>query len=233
MRKVDPEDVRTAFVNDARALMEYMDRTRRALEGGPHEKRDISRLASTTFLSLYVSFETFLSDLFLAYLNRDFSQYQASLGNRITQSVSEKFGAWAAGRSPFVSIRNVAVADLEDIIDPNGWNLTFRSAEVIREKACEWLSPAHRGRIQSLTPSDEDLIDTARAIRDFIAHRSLGSKNRMNQQLQIVERHGRNPNLRRGRNAIQDEGVYLKAVFGGQRRIAVYASRLQDIAGRL
>ena len=40
--------------------MMYMGRARRALEGDIHEKRDISRLASTTFLSLYVSFERFL-----------------------------------------------------------------------------------------------------------------------------------------------------------------------------
>ena len=164
MRKVDPGDVTAAFVTNSTALMEYMGRTRRAVEymgrtrrtllGNLHEQKDISRLASTTFLSLYVSFETFLSDLFLAYLNRDFSQYQTWLANSIDKSTEKNFGPWAARRTPFVRVKNVAVAELEVIVDPSGRNLTFSSVEVIRKKAREWLSPAYSARIQGLTAAD-------------------------------------------------------------------------------
>ena len=75
MRKVNPAAVRAEFQADVTSLMAYMNRARRALEGESHEQGDVSRLASTTFLSLYVGFERFVSDLFLAYLNRNFSRY--------------------------------------------------------------------------------------------------------------------------------------------------------------
>jgi hypothetical protein len=84
MRKVDPDAVRRAFVNDAQELNNFRSRTAQAIQGGPHEQADISRLASTTFLSLYVAFETFLSDLFLAYLNRDFTTTRS--GSRVGSS---------------------------------------------------------------------------------------------------------------------------------------------------
>ena len=230
MRKVDPNDVRNAFVSDATDLNDYFGRLRRGLAGSSHEKRDVSRLASTTFLSLYVRFENYLSDLFLAYLNRDFSTYQDWVKNRVDQSTAEKFGSWAGGRTAFSPVTHVAVAELESIVDPTGWSLTFGSASKIGDRATEWLAAGHRARVHSLTASDQDLIDTARSVRDFIAHRSPGSKKRMNVQLQVVNQHGGNPHLARGPNAIHDEGAYLKAVTGGHRRLTTYSSRLQDIA---
>ncbi len=232
MRKVDPADVRTAFVDEVSDLMTYLGRTRRALEGDVHEKGDISRLASTTFLALFVTFERFLSDLFLAYLNRDFSQYQADLENRLMVSVGERFGAWAQQRTRFNTLEHVGVNDLEGIVDPSGWNLTFRNAEMLRSKARQWLAPPYANRIDGLSDHDDRLVDTAHAIRDFIAHQSPGAKNRMNALLLTVAQGANNQYLNRGVHEVHRVGTYLKAVFDGQRRIAIYSARLIDIATR-
>lgn len=66
MHKKDPDDVRADFAASIDDLTGYMGRSRRVLKGAIHEKKDLSRLSNTSFFSLYVSFETFLSDLFLA-----------------------------------------------------------------------------------------------------------------------------------------------------------------------
>lgn len=233
MRKVDPAAVRQAFAEDADAIMAFMNRTRRAIEGESRHKADISHLAAMVFLNLYVAFERFLSDLFLAYLNRDFSQYQDTLGTRLHQSVEAKHGPWVRSRTRFDRLAHVKVDDLETIVDPDGWNLTFKSAHDIKQKATDWLAPAHRARVHSMTAHDERLIDTARAIRDFIAHQSRGSKARMNEQLRTVAQGGHSRCLDRGGNEVHDVGSYLKAVFDGRRRITIYADRLKEIAASI
>ncbi len=233
MRKVNQASVRAEFRSNVDELMAYMNRTRHALEAEPHQKRDVSRLASTTFLSLYVSFERFLSDLFLAYLNRNFSRYQAFLENRLKQSVKSNFGTWAESRTRFDGVEHVRLAELESIVDPNRWNLTFPDAATIKARADDWLTPPHARRINSLTRYDERLIDTARATRDFIAHRSPGAKARMNAALATVAHGSHNRYLDRGQNDIHNVGSYLKAVFEDRRRIAIYAERFKEIAAKM
>ena len=213
--------------------MEYLERTQRALEGDGHEKRDISHLASTTFLFLFVNFERFLSDLFLSYLNRDFSQYQDKLAHRINQSVEGKFGVWAGGRTSFQVIKDIKVTDLEGVVDPTGWNLTFKDGDTIKERAQQWLAPEHAARINALTDHDLRVIDTANSIRDFLAHGSPSSKARMNDALLTISQGHHNQYLGRGAQLVHNVGAYLKAVFAGQRRITIYAERLNDIAGRM
>ena len=233
MRKVDPVDVRADFRVDVLSLMAYMNRARMALEGESHEKGDVSRLATTSFLPLYVRFERFLSDLFLAYLNRNFSRYQSWTEGRIEQSVEQRIGQWAKDRLQFNTVKHVKVHDLESIVDPEGRNLTFRDTDKMKLRAREWLSPQHANRLTNLADHDCRLIDTARAIRDFIAHRSPGSRVRMNAMLRTVAAGGHNGHLGRGKKEVQNVGVYLKAVRARKRRVAIYAQRLNDISTRM
>src|SRR5438034_335332 len=99
MRKIDPNDVRADFAREVDDVIAYFDRVAVALAGSPHELGDLSRLAESTFLTVFVAFERFLSDLFLAYLNRQFGAYRTTLENRVRQSIHERFGAWAGQRT--------------------------------------------------------------------------------------------------------------------------------------
>lgn len=63
-----------------------------------HEMKDLSLLSEMTFHSLYVEFECFVSDLVLAYINRDPSAYQSDLFDRVETSVRSKFDDWTASR---------------------------------------------------------------------------------------------------------------------------------------
>jgi hypothetical protein len=84
-----------------------------------------------------------------------------------------------------------------------------------------------------MTDHDERLIDTTRALRDFVAHQSRGAKARMNEALRGVAQGAHNQYLGRGANEVHNIGSFLKAVFDGRRRIAIYAERLKDISGRM
>lgn len=233
MRKIDPADVRTDFHDEIDELITHFKRIASATSGSPTEQGDLSHLAETTFLSAFVSFERFLSDLFFAYMNRDFSAYQRDLAGRIQGSVEDKFGAWAKARIAFSSKKHVSVPELEGIIDPDGFNLTFSKAQDIRDKATRWLAAPHQARIHSLSNHDDRLVDTARAIRNFVAHRSKASKDVMNARLASVQSGNHNQHLGRGAQQVHNVGAFLKAVFGGQRRVELYVLRLQGISTQM
>jgi len=235
MRKVDPVDVKAGFTSFATERMAHFSRLEALLRRTPHEKRDLSVLSETTLHSVYVAFEVFLSDLMLAYINRDFSVYQANLKSRIESSINAKFGSGAAARTTFGVSKHINIQDLENLIDPTGWNMTFKDVDELKTKFADWVSPAHGAGVSALGPSDTRLIDTVRAIRNFVAHGSPGSKRIMNDKLSTVAVGPACPNdpLCRGQHEIDDVGAYLKAYSFGQRRLYTFIMRLQAIAGGL
>lgn len=101
MRKSDPDKVRDDFTDEVERLRGFFNRLSSLLEGEQHEMADNSQLAQTVFLSTYVAFENFWSDLFLAYLNIDPTRYQRKFNRRIEQSLEERYGSWHADRVDF------------------------------------------------------------------------------------------------------------------------------------
>jgi len=235
MRKVDPVGVKIDFDDFAVERMAHFRRLETLLNGTVHAKKDLSILSEVTLHSVYVAFEVFLSDLMLAYINRDFSAYQHDLGSRIDASISAKFGRAAASKTNFSVSRHISVQDLEQLIDPTGWNLTFKDVTELQRKFASWVIPIHGAGVAALSIPDTRLIDTTRTIRNFIAHRSTGSKTIMNDSLLTISTGPGCPNvsLPRGPHMINDVGAYLKSISHGQRRLLTYIERLQVIAAGL
>ncbi|AQV99266.1 hypothetical protein BJN34_35920 (plasmid) [Cupriavidus necator] len=235
MRKADPAGVRSDFQTFVAERLNHFGRIETVLSGAPHEKRDLSILAETTLHSVYVAFEVFLSDLMLAYINRNFSAYQGSLKHEIERVVKNKFGAGAAARTQFQVSRHIKLQELEELIDPTGFNLTFKSVAELKSRFADWVSAAHGAGVAALSNPDAKLIDTTRAIRNFIAHGSVNAKNVMNAMLANVSTGARCPNapLARGHHKIDNIGAYLKSSANGQRRVVIYVQRLQAIAATL
>ena len=235
MRKVDPAGVKSDFNDFAVERLAHFGRLEILLKGTAHEKRDLSLLSEMTLHSAYVAFEVFLSDLMLAYINRDFSVYQQDLKSRIDASISSKFGSAAASRTNFSVSKHISVQDLEQLIDPTGWNLTFKDVAELKRKFASWVLAVHGAGVAALSASDTRLIDTTRAIRNFIAHGSTGSKAIMNVSLLTISTGPGciNASLPRGPHKIDDVGAYLKSFSNGKRRLLTYIERLQAIAAGL
>jgi hypothetical protein len=218
------------FRSQTSELLKYYQRLSAALNKKSHELSDRSTLAEQTLVNAATAFEGFLSDIFIAFLNRDSSKYQDEIFNRIKLSVREKYGEWHAQRMSFAKVQHVNAADVKDLLDPTGWNITFKSAEVLKTKAGEWLAASVAKRVKALTEHDERVIDTTKAIRDFIAHRSESAKRRMNETLDDVGKGPPNRNLGRGAHQIHKAGSFLKAEFGGSTRVELFIERLREIA---
>lgn len=231
VRKVRPQDVRDEFINQVDLTLEHYQRVIIALSSTPNGKLDISILSTTVFHSIFVEFECFISDLFIAYLNSDFSQYQAFFENSVRQSVSEKHSGWLSTKVNFAIPKHLKVEEIAGAIDPSGRNLAFKDCDAMKSKAQNWLAPEHRRAICSISSDDAAIIDTARSIRNWIAHQSKESGSLMNKRLATVEvGHARNANLGRGVKNVTNIGAFLKSSQAGLPRVVSYAARLKDAA---
>ena len=233
MRKVDRAGVLADFQGACTDLVARFDRLVASVSTTPTSNGDISFLATQSFLSLFVSFERFCSDLVLAYMNADFSKYQEDLANRIDASIKGKFNPATAALVKFTPKAHVSVSELEEFVDPTGWNLTFPTVTKLKEFATKSLIEQHADRINAITLPEARLIDSARAIRDFIEIQGKGSKGRAITYLSEIEIGGQNTYLGRGANDVRVVGVYLKAVHGGEMRLHRYAQGLLAIAARM
>lgn len=235
MRKIRPQDVKGDFANFVVERLSHFDRVAAALNGSSHEKRDLTTLTEVTLNSVYVAFECFVSDLLLAYINRDPSQYQRNLEARMRSSVESKFGVWAANRMSFATTKHIKVNDLEVALDPDSYNLTFKDVAALKQRCTEWVAQPYRNQIVNFADADGRLVDTVHAIRNFIAHRSSNSKMIMNDRLgNVVTGPGcPNLNLSRGSHDIHDIGSFLKSKVGGTIRMKLFIARLDNIAAGL
>jgi hypothetical protein len=234
MRKSNPDKVKYNFEDEVKRLRNFLNRVSDLLKGTRHKMADNSQLAQTVFLSTYVAFETFWSDLFLAYLNRDPTHYQREMNERMKQSLEgQHFHNWHVDRIDFSVRQHINKDKIEGIVDPEKRNLTFASAEKMKSKAGSWLNPSHASNINSINDDDERAMDTGRAIRNFITHKSKDSKQEMNSKLDDVDQGGVNSGLGRGSQKVNDVGAFLKAFKNGSRRVVLYQDRFLSIMDKV
>lgn len=92
MRKLDPHDVLADFDIALQDVELMLAAALPVTSGGPRD-----RLAEAAFLTAGVLWEGFLSDLFVAYLNRDVSGYANTVQSAISQSAASKYGSFVKG----------------------------------------------------------------------------------------------------------------------------------------
>lgn len=234
MRKVRPQDVCDALTAQIDGSLSHYQRVVSALSGTSNEKLDISNMARMLMHSIFVDFECFLSDLFIAYLNRDFSQYHAKFVNSVRASAADKHSPWLSSKISFNLPTHMKLDDIADAIDPTGWNLTFKTSKIMKDKARDWLVDPYKTRVLGMNAEDEILVDTARAIRNWIAHQSDGAGDIMNDMLAKIEQSGaRNTSLGRVGNKVTNVGSFLKSSINGVTRVELYGARLKEVAQSL
>lgn len=191
-------------------------------------------------MSAAVALEGFLSDYVVGCVNKDASQLQVDLQQRVCSSVTDKFGQWAGTRTSLSTVQHITVAEIQGILNPDGWNITFREADDFSEKARRWLARPHQACVLGLSTDDRDMINCVKAIRDYIAHRSESAFGRMNHALNQIHGHRAIRHLGHDSNApgtrrVNNIGSFLKAETAPpeERRIAGYLRCISDIAEAL
>ncbi len=223
MRKIDPNGVREDFT----AAVQSIAALTFLLEDVPPAARQAIELQ---LLSAVVLWEGFITDLFVAYVNRDSHRFTEDLRTRIIRSVRDKFGDVAAAKTVVTLPAHLDRLTVVGLLDPVGRNLSFASAQDLVATARRILPTAASNRFARLRPVDRASIDAWTAIRNFVAHRSRSAKNRMNKALVVPHLPGV---LRRGPYYVRSVGRYLAARTGGASRAEFIFKSMRSIARRL
>lgn len=151
MNKLNTASVAEAFQNEIDQLLAYYGRATSAFRGSPAESSDISLLNEQVFLSAAVSFESALSDLYFAYVNKDSSLFVAAKEQKIKESLTESFGSWYASKISIPHLRHISAGELYPLLDPRGYNITFQNARKMVAQARKNLLPAHADKYKAIT----------------------------------------------------------------------------------
>ena len=136
MRKINPADICDEFRDEIGTLETFLTDSLAVA----YSSRNKSLLAELVFHRAYVAVESFLSAWIIGAINRDPSKFIAHRTTAITQSLSDKFSPWDALQLTYSPPAHIAVADLTILVDPDGWNLTFKSFDKLKSKCTDWLT---------------------------------------------------------------------------------------------
>lgn len=198
-----------------------------------HNKRN-ERALQTMLVEQYVTlavvtWETYLHDLFIAYILKKPDNALSSIEKRITQSVESKFGSGAANCLSFSVKTPLTEQRITSLIDPKEWNITVKSAQELTSKANDMLHATHAMKF-SLDKADSQFLDFAIAMRNYLSHRSAGSRSVLKDALAKLSE----PANQNFSASIQDLGSYLKhSLSSGKSRAVEFVQRLVGIANKL
>ena len=218
MRKVSPVDVRNDFRGQLAAITAFHNTGSAAFTSDA----DQSTLTEHTLLAAAVAWEGFVSDMFIAYINRDATRFkkhlQASFDAHMNTALTPKRVFSAFGSLTFPT--HLTKDDVLTFADSVGNNITFPNFDELDERANTWLVPAHASKFTTLTAQQKAVVNALVALRNHIAHRSQRSLDAMNGVLAQGALHP--TGIRRLNNRFRNVGAWLKAtpVGGIETRLA-------------
>jgi len=134
--------------------------------------------------------------------------------------------------------------EVEALIDPRGFNVTFDSCETWMKEASIDLDSTYADKVRGIvsTSPDSCVLDLLKAVRNALAHGSGGSLSRLNEMVKERPSGGKlgltgsvNDGLKRDTNKIHDVAVYLhgRAPGSSKQRVQKLAQRVREIAEQL
>lgn len=224
---MDPTRVRETFDSQIEETIAFFQ----TVKGFLKLDADITKLCALTMISAATTWESFLSDLIIAYINRDPSRFATHLEDTFKQDMNEKQKEIQKRYAPFSAPTNIDRASIAALIDSNGNNITFSNAAALKKGAKRWVSAANFTRINALTKKQMAIIDLWIALRNHIAHDSKRSREALKKAVSRGNLHG--TGLHRKQNAIHSPGVYLKSKHKqpeGNPRIEEILRHMREIA---
>ncbi len=227
---MNPRDkVVTRFEDAVRSSLANHDELVLALFGKKRQASLETVLVEQLVLSTAITWEAFLSDLFVAYIEMKPKTCLDGLARRLDESVAAKFGKPVARLTTFERPSTLGQSKIAALVDPAGWNLSLSSASKLSSRANEMLASEYARRF-SLEADQGGFIDFSVALRNYLGHRSTKARR------DLRDAHAR---LSGGKNApfvsaITKVGSYLRCQNAdGESRATLHALRLVELAKTL
>lgn len=227
MRKISPDDVKSDFDVQLQAVENFYQAGRQAFSTAG----DQSTFVEHSLLAAAVIWEGFVNDLFIAYVNRDPYRFK----EHMTESLSQHLGTRLKARRIFEQFgtlqfpTHLTKAQVIELLDAEGNNVTFSRYQDIEAKARSWLVPATAQKFRDVSVSQKATINALVSVRNHIVHRSKRSLDAMNGALSEGALY--QTGLQRGQNRFHNVGAYLKATpqDNERTRFAIFISTLRSI----
>ena len=226
MRTINPSSIKTDFIGaiaDVRTT-----RAATATRSIPAKSRNL--ISEYSFLSAAILLEGYVSDLFIAYINCDGTQFTAHLTSKMTIETKDEHAKRALAIAAIKLNKHVTATEIEQIIDDKGYNVTFPETGKMMGAANLWLASVYAIRFTSLSAPQKASLEAIRGMRNFLAHRSKSSKDKMQA---VLAETNLGIDLRRGAHEIRDVGSFLesKPTPLSKARIELYLDEIVAIAG--
>lgn len=228
MRTADPNNIKTDFLQALQDVEDAHDAV--AVSTVALKSRNL--IAEYSFLGAAVLLEGFISDLFVACINRKSDRFVGAMTGLMNMTATDDTAKRAIAFAQIDIATHLTLEKIRKILDPKGWNVGFVDSSELKSKAGQWLEEPFRARFTGLSPAHSALFDTTKSVRNFLAHRSTASLDAMQTALAA-------PNLpagfRRAANRVHSVGSFLDSVPPGlvQTRIKSYLQEVRAIAGNL
>jgi hypothetical protein len=225
MRTQDPTNIRADFESAIGDIETAVNAAEQSIQGDPARKL----ISEYSFVSAATLFEGFISDLFVAYINRDSQRFRDHLLYHLNLESDDEFAKRAL---PYVekAMPHLSVERIRGILDSNGYNVVFPTTDKMKESAGKWLADTHKQRFTQLTAEQCAVIALLKAIRNFLAHRSDNADTTMQDSLLSADLPAR---FKRSVNNVSDVGAYLRATQQGQSRLKHYLLYLKTLSAQL
>lgn len=229
MRKMDPTDVKGDFQTSLVTLNSFYTATSAALS------LDSQRtfMTENTLMAAAVLWEGFISDLLVAYINRDATRFRMHLKDALEHGLTTKQATILERYAPLNIPTHLSKAEIQELVDRSGNNITFSNFGALIDQTKVWLVQADADKFKSRSAKEKAVVNALIAVRNHLAHRSERSHRAMNETLSlgVLQTTG----LRRGQRNINHVGAYLKAIVPKKNvtRLEVFLAELHTLAGTL
>jgi len=225
MRTQDPANIRSDFD----ASLDDVETAYNAAEVGVAGVPQKQLISEYLFVAAATLFEGFVSDLFVAYINRDSDRFRTHVLRNMSIEAADDY----AKRSLDLvekSLPHLSVDKIREILDPTGYNVTFQTTARMKEAAGKWLPQADSVKFTGASNQQCAVVDFVKAVRNYLAHRSNASMARMQEALVAADLPAE---LRRAGNRVRNVGAYLRSTHGPQRRFLHSVAQIRALAAQL
>lgn len=229
MRKMNVADVKKDFLDSLLSLENLYITTSVALTLDSQR----SFLVENSLLAAAVLWEGFISDLLVAYINRDSTRFAVHLEDALKQGLTGKQTTILQKYGRLNIPVHLKKDEIQDLVDGNGNNITFSNFGALVDQTKSWLVSVDAERFRNRSAREKAVVNSLIAVRNQLAHRSERSHKAMNDALAIGALHP--TGLKRGQKNVNHVGAYLKAIVTTQNvtRLQVFLRELRTVAAEL
>ena len=227
MRTANPGNIKSDFLS---ALQDVSNSLTSISSTPAGRSKDL--LLEYLFLGASILLEGFISDLFVAYINRNPDAFAGYLTQRMSVDTEDDYAKRARKYASIDIASHLTMEQIRSILDPRDWNIVFINSSDMKKKAGQWLRPPYKAYFNTLPSDTCAAIEATKAVRNFLAHRSRAAEDSMQKALL----NARLPApLRRGANKVHNVGSFLNSVpvATTQRRSELYLAKIQSVANHL